>query len=200
MTMANMHGWEFSLPQDVVVVWDGISDSDPSHVKIVSGDTFGPLTIASASTANATVTFTFNVSIETDSEHYCLLSGPPNYPFEGAQPLDAVWRSDFYRYTELNFCWRLTKANTEIVFPKGMPVLFLMNYPIGLLQSTEISFKSAEDNVSLSEDKAAYSRQRQEFYQKSPDWAWGNFYKKGVGPDNKKLVDSPFKLTLMEPK
>ena len=200
MSMANLHGWVFTLPQDVIVTWDGISDSSPGHVQILSGSTFGSISIANTSTANATITFTFNVSLETDNQHYCLLSGPPNYQFDGAQPLNAIWRSDFYRYTELNFCWRMTKADTVITFPKGMPILFLMNYPINLLQSTDIQFKNAEDDPTLNEDKANYSKQRENFYAESPEWTWGNFYKKGIGPDKKQLVENPFKITLMEPK
>jgi hypothetical protein len=199
MAMSNMHGWEFSLPHDVVVTWDGITDAQGDHVKILSGEKFGDLTIATTITGNATVTFYFNTHIETDKDHYCLLSGPPNYPFEGAQALNAVWRSDFYSYSQVNFCWRITKANEEITFPKGMPVMFLMNYPIGLLESTDIDFKNVEDAPILKERVEAYGKKRQDFYANSPAWSWGNFYKKGIGPEDVPLVDNPFKISLKDP-
>lgn len=200
MSMSNMHGWEFTLPHDVVAIWDGISDSGSDHVKILSGETFNGINIATTTTANATITFYFNVNIETDKDHYCLLSGPPNYPFEGAQALNAVWRSDFYNYSPVNFCWRFTKANKEITFPKGMPVMFLMNYPIGLLETTDIVFKEVGENPTLKSRIGKYNKKRHDFYAKSPAWSWGNFYKKGIGPDDEKLVDNPFKLSLNEPK
>jgi hypothetical protein len=199
MSMSNMHGWEFTLPHDVVVVWDGVSNAQSDHVKILSGEKLGNLTIATTITGNATITFHFNVNVETDKGHYCLLSGPPNYPFEGAQPLNAVWRSDFYNYSQINFCWRMTKANEEITFPKGMPVMFLMNYPIGLLEKTEIEFKNVEDAPTLKDRAEKYTKKRQSFYASSPAWSWGNFYKKGIGPDDEVLVDNPFKLSLKDP-
>ena len=197
--MSNMHGWEFTLPHDVVVVWDGISDPQSDHVRILSGEKFGDITIATTITGNATITFYFNINVETDKDHYCLLSGPPNYLFEGAQPLNAVWRSDFYNYSQLNFCWRITRANEEVVFPKGMPVMFLMNYPIGLLENTEIDFKNVEDAPILKSKMSKYRQKRKDFYANSPAWSWGNFYKKGIGPDDEKLVENPFKLSLKEP-
>ena len=200
MSMSNMHGWEFTLPHDVVVIWDGINDSQSDHVKILSGEKFGNITLATNITGNATITFYFNMNIETDKAHYCLLSGPPNYPFDGAQPLNAVWRSDFYNYSQVNFCWRITKANEEVVFPKGMPVMFLMNYPIGLLENTDIDFKNLEDAPLLKDRMNKYSRKRHRFYAKSPAWSWGNFYKKGIGPDDEVLVENPFKLSLKDPK
>lgn len=198
--MSNMHGWEFSLPHDVVVIWDGVSDSGDSHVKILSGEKLENITIASTVTGNATLTFHFNVNIETDKAHYCVLSGPPNYLFEGAQALNAIWRSDFYNYAPINFCWRITKANEEIVFPKGMPVMYLMNYPIGLLEGTEIEFKDVEPDSDLETQIKSYRVKRQEFYKDSPAWSWGNFYKKGIGPSDEVLVENPFKLSLKDPK
>jgi hypothetical protein len=198
--MANMHGWEFLLPHDVVVTWDGVSDSDSKHVKVLSGGSLGNITIANTVTGNATVTFYFNAALETDKDHYCVLSGPPNYPFEGAQPLNAVWRSDFYNYSQINFCWRITKANTEVVFPKGMPILFLMNYPLHLLESTEIGFKNIEDNEDLRDNVEKYREKRKAFYENSPGWTWGNFYKKGIGPNDEALADSPFRISLKDPK
>jgi hypothetical protein len=199
MAMSNKHGWEFVLPHDVVVTWDGISDSNKDHVKVLSGGTFEGQPIVLTTTGTATVTFLFNINIETDKDHYCLLSGPPNYPFDGAQPLNAVWRSDFYNYSSVNFCWRLTKANEEVTFPKGMPVMFLMNYPIGLLESTDISFKNVEDSPVVKNDMREYAKKRKNFYANSKPWDWGNFYKKGIGPDDTRLVDNPFKLSLKEP-
>jgi hypothetical protein len=81
-----------------------------------------------------------------------------------------------------------------------MPVMFLMNYPIGLLETTDIVFKEVGENPTLKSRMGKYNKKRHDFYAKSPAWSWGNFYKKGIGPDDEKLVDNPFKLSLNEPK
>jgi hypothetical protein len=81
-----------------------------------------------------------------------------------------------------------------------MPVMFLMNYPIGLLESTHIDFKNIEDTPPLKERVGNYGKKRQDFYANSPAWSWGNFYKKGIGPEDVPLVSNPFKISLMDPK
>lgn len=199
MTVANTHGWEFVLPHDVTVLWDGVNSSDSKHVQILSGANYNNVNIASTVTANGTITFHFNIAIETDKNHYCLLSGPPNYPFTGAQPLNAVWRSDYYNYNEVNFCWKITVADRPITFPKGMPVMFLQNYPIGLLESTEIAFGDYENNPELKSNTEKYATKKQEFYKEAEPWTWSNFYKKGIGPNDERFLDSIFRVKLMEP-
>ena len=79
-----MHGWEFILPHDVVAIWDGIADSSPDHVKILSGGDYNGISIAHPNTANGTITFEFNINLETDKDLYVLLNGAPNMFFNGA--------------------------------------------------------------------------------------------------------------------
>ena len=77
--------------------------------------------------------------------------------------------------------------------------MFLMNYPIGLLENTDISFKNVEDAPTLKSRIDKYRKKRLDFYAESPPWSWGNFYKKGIGPENEKLVENPFKISLKAP-
>ena len=56
-TIINTHGWEFLLPHDVEIVWDGVISPDPSHVKIISGEYYDGMRIASTLTGSGTITF-----------------------------------------------------------------------------------------------------------------------------------------------
>lgn len=148
ISSANLHGWEFILPQDVEVVWDGISDTSADHVKIIRGEVLPSGTpFVHTDTANGTIAFNLNCFIETDENHYTLISGAPNYFINGAKPLSALIRSDIWSFTPIQFCWKITTPNKPVIFEKGMPFAFLLNYPIQTLQSTTLNIKKASKEI-----------------------------------------------------
>lgn len=203
ITQANVHGWELLLPHDVVVRWNGLSEGldgeDSSNLTIVSGGYLGDLRIATEESGVGQVTFNFNITVETDPDHYLILSGPPNYIFPDAEPLNIIWRSDFFKYSELSFAWKMTTKDKDVVFPKGMPVAFMINYPKGLLESTEISIHSVEENKELKEDINKYIKKRSEHFTEKGQYDWSQFYRNGIGPNDEKYLDKPFKPKLQKP-
>lgn len=177
MTSANTYGWEIVLPQDVEVVWDGISDTFPDHVKVLKGQYLPSGTeLVHTSTANATVAFNLHCFIETDSDHVTLLSGAPNYFLNGAKPMSALIRSDVWHFTPIQFCWRLTTPNKPVLFEKGMPIAFITNHPIKLIQDTVLNIKQADKRI-LSESEE-YANLRQSRYDEFNGKNYPMLYKK----------------------
>jgi len=182
MTTINQHGWEFLLPHDVVVVWDGVHSTSGKHVKILEGEFLpnGQRFVDNA-TANGTITFDLNAVIETHPDYYILLSGSPNYFVDGAISMNALIRSDWYHHNSLQFCWKLTKSNEPIIFKKGTPFLFVMLYPKNLLETTQISIKNVNEEILSRISK--YSNQRNNFYNDNSNsgrFVWSHMYKNGV--------------------
>ena len=198
MTNANVSGWEFILPQDVVVVWDGINDSSSNHIKIIDGQYFNNKEIVRTTTGNGMLTFNLGVSIETDKDHYCILKGSPNYFLDDASPIEVIMRSDYYNFIENFICWKITTPNKPITFKKGMPIAFLVNYPIHLLESTLIEFKDISKNIEKNNQINKYNSLKENFYKKSKDWEWSHFYKKGTMSDENS-IEVNLKPNLMEP-
>lgn len=156
MTNANLNGWEFVLKNDVEIRWDGISDTSPDHVEILKGSG-----AVDNKTANATISFNLHGFLETDSDHYCFLMGPPNYFVDGAKPMAAIIRSDWYKHTSLQYCWKITTPNKVIKFPAGTPFLFLFNYPKNLLETTDFFIKKATPDQTQA--MAEYGNRRDTF-------------------------------------
>lgn len=204
MTQANVHGWEFLLPHDVVVRWDGVSEGfdgeDPSHLTLISGDSVGDLKIVTTESGVGQLTFHFHVTVETDPDHYLIISGPPNYMFPDAEPLNVIWRSDFFKYHELTFAWKMTTKDKDVVFPKGMPIAFMINYPKGLLESTEISIHDIKQNKELEEDIHKYIKKRSKLSQDLGQYNWAQLYRNGIGPNDEEYLDKPFKPKPQNPK
>lgn len=177
LTTSNLHGWDFYLYQDLEVVWDGISDTESKHVQIVSGNVLpNGIHAAETATANATIAFNLHSYIETDPDHYLLLSGPPNVFVPGAKPMSALVRSDWYNYSSIQFCWQLTTPNRIIKFKKEEPFLRIMNYPKNLLETTVVEINKATDEQK--ERSNRYSAERGKYY-KENNGDWPFFYKKG---------------------
>lgn len=178
LSTANLHGWDFILPQDVEVMWDGVSNTEAHHVKVISGGSLpNGNRMVDTGTANATIAFNLNCYLETDPDHYLLLSGPPNVFISGAKPMTALIRTDWYHYTPPQFCWMLTTPNKVVKFPAGTPFLRIMNYPIGLLENTEIAIQPATEEMKAR--AGAYAKERGTFYADNPN-KWPFLYKKQI--------------------
>jgi hypothetical protein len=201
MTTANLHGWDFLLPHDVEATWDGISDTTKDHVDITKGKTLeNGYTLADSSTGNATISFNLGGAVETDPDHYVLLIGPPNVFIDGAKPMAAVIRSDFYHHNNLQFCWKMTTPNKPVLFPAGTPFVRMMNYPKALLKETD--FIITPTTAERQELMGLYNSDRQKFYQDNPG-RFPQLYKRGVtgtGEDAMKVMDDYLRPTPANPR
>lgn len=195
LTTASMHGWEFILPHDIEVIWDGISNTEGSHVKIIKGEFFeSGKKFLDTLTANSTIAFNLNAFFETDEDHYVLLFGPANHFIKGAKPMSALIRSDWYHHNNLQYCWIITTPNKSIVFPKGTPFMTVINYPKNLLEQTNFYIK---DITKEQQDKMTlYGQDRSKFYLENPGMKFPMMYKKGVdgfSENSNKYIDKTFK-------
>jgi hypothetical protein len=194
LTTANLHGWEFILKHDIEVIWDGISNTEPNHVKILKGEySANGNKVVDTSTANATIAFNLSLFIETDPDHYSILMGPPNHFVQGAKPMTALIRSDWYKTSTLQYCWQITTPNKPVLFKAGDPFLFIMNYPKNLLENTDFVVKkmSQEENNKIDD----YHQERNKYYNENPG-KFANMYRKGVdGLTNQanQFLNKPFK-------
>jgi hypothetical protein len=200
LTTSILHGWDFILPQDVEVIWDGVNDSSSSHIKVLQGHTLpSGHVLVDTLTANGTITFHLNVFIETDTDHFVFLQGPPNYFVNGAKPMTALIRSDWYRYTGVQFCWKITTPNKPILFKKGTPIARIMNYPIGLLEKTNIEISPAPEAYRQATN--LYNAERQAFYKANPG-KWPLMYKKtktSTRPDAVPYLQAPYRPSPKKP-
>lgn len=204
VTLANQHGWWFLLPQDVVVQWnglrDGIDGENADNVKILEGEYYQGVRIATTESGVGQISFLLNCSIETDPDHYTIISGPPNYFHEDAKPLEVVWRSDFFNYSDASFNWIITSKDKTVTFPKGMPIAFLKNYPKSLLNETDFFIMDLDDNSELKQDTREYALQRVDWFKDKDPYKFRYWYRRAIGPGYKKMLQESILLNLKEPK
>lgn len=195
---AMSNGWEIKLPHDIVVSWDGLSEGiegeNSSHVSILSGEFYKDVKIASNDTGVGAVTFLFGLIAETDDEHYLTVSGPANYIFKDAQPLTGLLRSNRFMDHPLQVTWKINTPNKEITFPKGMPVCFISINKKNTTELADVQIKQIDKEKK--ERFIKYTMMRSDYFRNNGQYAWPQFYKKGINEDGDKVSKSITKRVL----
>jgi len=169
--LANQLGWSISFPEDITFIWDGISDSLPDHVKILSGQKY-----AYAGRANATISFNTGLMFKTDSNLSLLSMPAPNYFIDGAQAFTTLISTSFFR-GELPCAWKITKPNVEITIKAGTPIISIIPIDLGELQDSEIKFSPI---AQLDESSFNASEYSETVYAMNRQGQWSNFYRDAV--------------------
>jgi len=183
-------GWEIRLPQDVVVIWDGISEGldgeNQDHVSIISGQFYKDIKIASTDTGIGAITFVFSVVAETDDDHYLTISGPPNYMFKDAQALTGLLRSNRFMEHPMQITWKINTSNKEILFPKGMPICFIKINKKNTASLTNVEIKQLSNEMKNKFIK--YNKMKAEHFNKNGQYDYPQLYKNGINENGEKIL------------
>lgn len=126
LNLTNRLGWGVSFPEEIRFVWDGITDTTPDHITILSGEKY-----VYTGRGNATISFNTGLIFKTDEQTTMLTMPVPNLFIRGAQCYTTLISTSFYFHT-LPIAWRLTEPNIEIVIPANTPIATVL--PLSLTQ------------------------------------------------------------------
>ena len=139
VSMANTVGWSISFLDDIEFIWDGISDTTPDHVTILSG----PLGVPTTVRGNATVSFYSGFFFDTPENVSMLQIVPPNFFVDGATPFTTVISTSVLKEA-IPIAWRITRPNTIIKIPAGMPVATFIPISLKEYQDVELEIKDKD--------------------------------------------------------
>lgn len=139
ISLSNGLGWSISFPKKISFIWDGISDSTDTHVKVLSGNEF-----VSTSRANATISFNTNLVIRTPDNLSMMAMPTPNWPIDGVWPFTTIISTSFFRGI-FPIAWRITRANEIITIPADTPVASIMPISLSQLNNSEAIIRNYSD-------------------------------------------------------
>lgn len=174
LALTNRLGWSISFPEDISFIWDGISDTSPDHIKVLSGSKYIGL-----QRANATVSFNIGIKFTTDQNITMLTMPPSNYFVDGATCFTTLISTSFFD-GPLPVVYRVTQPNKVITIKANTPICTIFPISLSELQDSEIIFISNENNKnSMSEinDSASAYEIRNNILSSGK---WTNFYKNGL--------------------
>ena len=171
ISLTNQLGWGISFPEDIVFIWDGISDSTPDHIKIISGEKY-----AYATRGNATVSFNTGIVFKTN-ENISLLTMPvPNYLRDGVQPFTTIISSSFFQQP-LPCALRVTRPNVKITIKANTPIFSIIPINLEEIQDSEIIFENTELLPKLNFNPSEYGA---EVGRINMLGKWSNFYREAT--------------------
>lgn len=137
VSQANTIGWSISFLHDIEFIWDGISDTLGNHVKILKDEG----NVSYTTRANATISFESGLYFKTKQDMSILSISPPNYFIDGASAFTSIISTSFFP-DSYPIAWRITKPNTPILIPAGMPVATLIPISVGSLCDIELNIQN----------------------------------------------------------
>jgi len=184
VSLSNALGWGISFPEDISFIWDGISNSESDHVKILSGEKY-----AHNTRGNATISFNTGLLFRTE-ENLSIMGMPvPNQFIDGAHPFTGVISTSFFK-GEFPVAWRITRPNTVITIKAGTPVISIM--PISL-QELNNSEAVVRDMFELPPGFFPDDKYGDIVYEINKAGKWTNFYRDGVDHYGNKIGDHEIK-------
>ena len=135
VTVTNSLGWSISFPEEISFIWDGISDSSPDHVKVLSGEKY-----VSTRRANGTISFNSGFGFKTEDNLSLLCIPTPNLFIRGAQCFTTLISTSFF-HGDFPIVWKITEPMLKIVIPANTPVANIIPISLTELQNSEINFQ-----------------------------------------------------------
>ena len=98
-----------------------------------------------------------------------MISGSPNYFLDGVVPLTAIipgWWPDPFAMN-----WKITKLNTPITFPKGMPYMWFTFVKDDFLPEVRFNVQNQWDDTDLTDQRQVYGDAKAKNMVENP-WTW----------------------------
>jgi hypothetical protein len=185
VSLANTLGWTFSYPEDISFIWDGVPDSSPGHVTVLSGEEY-----VSTGRSNATISFNTGLTFQTDKNLSLLLMPVPNQFIDGVQGFTNIISTSVLK-TDLPYAWKITKANEIITIPANTPILSIIPISLSDIQDTEINLY--DENFDQSHYDAAREYGDASF-EKSKTGDWTNFYRDAINHKGESIGEHEAKV------
>lgn len=179
VSFANSIGWSISFIEDIEFIWDGITDTTPDHVEIIKS----PPNVCNLGRGNATISFNTGLYFNTDENTSIVSIVPPNYFIDGATPFTSMMSTSFYDEA-FPVAWRITRANTKITIPAGVPVATLIPLSISKLSDVELDIYDKTFDPEILEEKKQYL---EEWRKISEQGKFSNFYRDAVDHKGEKI-------------
>jgi hypothetical protein len=172
VSLANTVGWSISFLDDIEFIWDGISDTTAGHVKVLSD--IG--SVCTTVRGNATVSFYSGFFFDTPENVSMLQIVPPNFFVDGATPFTTVISTSVLKEA-IPIAWRITRPNTIIKIPAGMPVATFIPISLKEYQDVELEIK---DKVFENMDWQEKEKRQKAWDEITKKGGFTNFYRDAV--------------------
>lgn len=171
VTLMNTIGWSLSAKVDLVFKWDGIVDTTPDHVEVISGND-----ICHTNRGQASVSINTGYLFRTDPNISLITLNPHNYFNEDFQVISSVMSTSFYN-NMFPLAIRLMKPNKEIVIKAGTPIASIIPLSLSALKDESIVIEDFDHNEEYYSSIKRYGDAVQSL---NKEGKWSDFYRNAI--------------------
>jgi hypothetical protein len=133
VSLANRLGWAISFPEDISFIWDGVSDTLPNHIQVLSGNKY-----CSTNRSNATVSFNTGLSARTKENVTMLIMPVPNQFISGIHTFTTLLSTSFFT-GEIPCVVRVTEPGKVITIKANTPVCVILPISLSDINGSEVN-------------------------------------------------------------
>jgi hypothetical protein len=171
VTMANTIGWTLSSPVDIVFTWNGITDTSPETVNILSGKEYGY-----TGRGQSTISFITGLIFKSEKNISLLTINCPNYFYEDFEVMSSLISTSFYP-NELPLAIKSKVANKEITIKAGQPIATIIPISLTSLKDESIEIKDFIFTEEYRNSQKNYGDAAQEI---NKTGAWTDWYRDAI--------------------
>jgi hypothetical protein len=175
VSLVNTIGWSVSFLEDIEFIWDGISNTEDHHVKVLKA----PEGVCNTQRGNATISFYTGLHFKTEEDMSILSIVPPNYFIDGAMPFTSIISTSFFE-DAYPVAWRVTRPNEKITIPAGTPVATLIPISIAGLAEVELDI---HDKIFDPEHQVKKDKRLVVWQKLQREGKFTNFYRNAIDYD-----------------
>jgi hypothetical protein len=191
LSAANTLGWTLHNPFEFSVRWDGGAEKEGLRVR--TNENYWPVSWF----GHGVFTISPRFFVKTSDDVNLLARPVPNYFKKHVTTLEGMIETDWFQ-GGFTFNFKITEPNVEIVYKKGEPLVQLIPYPRGFIESVQAEIKtSGEEFEQFTRDAERWAGQRTEhlnsFTGKNRDFAYmrGEDLDGNPFPKHQKTISTP---------
>ncbi|EHL97407.1 hypothetical protein HMPREF9946_04203 [Acetobacteraceae bacterium AT-5844] len=158
LTIANSHGWVVLGESSFDAVWNGGNQPGDITLKFRQEAHAKPVSHFGA----GILTFHVDALLRTPPGVNLWVSGPPNMPKDGIQPLTGVVEADWAPMT-FTMNWRFTRPFHPVRFEAGEPICFFFPVPRGIVDGTRPETRALAEEPELHAAHHSWRQARSDF-------------------------------------
>lgn len=184
VTMANTIGWTLSSPVDISFTWNGIIDTTPDTVNILSGKEY-----AYTGRGQGTVSFMTGLIFKSEKNISLLTINCPNYFYEDFEVMSSVISTSFYP-NELPLAIKSKIANKEIIIKAGEPIATIIPISLTSLKDESIEIKDFVFTQEYADAQKNYGDAAQEV---NKSGKWTDWYRDAINENGNSVGEHEVK-------
>jgi hypothetical protein len=184
VTMANTIGWTLSSPVDISFTWNGIIDTTPDTVNILSGKEY-----AYTGRGQGTISFMTGLIFKSEKNISLLTINCPNYFYEDFEVMSSVISTSFYP-NELPLAIKSKIPNKEIIIKAGEPIATIIPISLTSLKDESIEIKDFVFTQEYTDAQKNYGDAAQEV---NKSGKWTDWYRDAINENGNSVGEHEVK-------